>query len=142
MDFAFDNSIRYFRRNQALELLLVFYNNNRLLRMDTKYVDIRVKLETTLYNNTINIFQQSYVSYSGHSVSRSSTNVAENVQQKFVSLLLTLLRVIYTHHLPQVWNWQNVKKILTIYKNSNVLSRDAKSAYNKLIMQLRELLDM
>ncbi|KMQ94074.1 myb-binding protein 1a, partial [Lasius niger] len=43
---AFDSNIRYFRRSQALELLVILYRNNRLLNMDTK--------KSTKHNNQLN----------------------------------------------------------------------------------------
>lgn len=138
MDFAFDSSIRYFRRNQALELLLIFYNNNRLLNMDTKYTDVRMKLETTLCKNTIDTLKEMcepHVNDNGQSASCNVT-AQKKVLQKFISHLLTLLRVVYTRHLPQAWNWQTVKAVLTEYRSRNALSGDAKTAYKKLAAEI------
>ncbi|EFN85221.1 Myb-binding protein 1A [Harpegnathos saltator] len=141
VDFAFDSSIRYFRRSQALELLLIFYNNNRLhtQRMNTKCEDVRIKLETKLYNNIIYMFKEFcnlFASDNSQFLSCNVTEVQKKVQQKFIGLLLILLRVVYTSHVPQVWDWQNIKSILVIYKGQNILSKDVKSAYKKLEIKI------
>jgi len=135
VDFAFDSSIRYFRRNQALELLLIFYKNNRLLNMDTNYADMRMKLETKLCKNTIDIFKETcdlHISDNGQSTSCNNVSAQKKVLQKFIGHLLMLLRIVHARHLPQAWNWQNIKVALTKYRSQNALFGDAKTAYNKL----------
>ncbi|KAL6259582.1 hypothetical protein P5V15_009499 [Pogonomyrmex californicus] len=139
VDFAFDSSIRYFRRNQALELLLIFYNNNRLLSTDVKYADVRMKLETTLCKNIVDTFKETcdlHTSNNGQSSSCNDVNAQKKVLQKFIGHLLTLLRVVHARHLPQAWDWQAVKVALIEYKNQNAFSGDAKSAYNKLAVTI------
>lgn len=139
MDFAFDNTIRYFRRSQALELLLIFYNNSRLQRMDTTYEKEKMTLETKLYNNIIHTFGElsnPFINDNGQSVSVSVTDVPKKVQQKFIGLLLILLRVVYTSHLPQVWDWQKIQTTLSINTKRNILSKDVKLAYKKLEMKI------
>lgn len=140
MNFAFDSSIRYFRRNEALELLLILYNNNRLLHIDsTKYIDQRKKLEKTLCKNIIDTFKESsdpYASDNGQVASCNGTGVQKKVLQKFIGHLLILLRAVHTNHLPEAWNWEAVKAALTTYKSRNVLSRDTKNAYNRLAVKI------
>lgn len=141
MNFAFDSSIRYFRRSEALELLLILYNNNRLLHLDSiKYTDQRRKLEKTLCKNTIDTFVElsdaCAASDNGQVASCNGPSVQKKVLQKFIGHLLILLRAVYTNHLPEAWNWEAVKTALTTYKSKNVLSRDTKSAYNKLAVKI------
>ncbi|XP_071636162.1 myb-binding protein 1A [Temnothorax longispinosus] len=145
VDFAFDSSIRYFRRNQALELLLIFYNNNRLLNMDTKYADVRMKLETTLCKNTIDTLKETCdlrVNDNGQSASCNNVSARKKVLQKFIGHLLMLLRVVYGRHLPQAWDWQAVKAALIKYRSQNALSGDAKTAYKKLAAEIGVPLNM
>lgn len=108
--------------------------------MDTKYTDVRMKLETTLCKNTIDTLKEMYnphVNDNGQSASCNCTvTVQKKVLQKFISHLLTLLRVVYTRHLPQAWNWQTVKTVLTEYRSRNALSGDAKIAYKKLAAEI------
>ncbi|XP_011866329.1 PREDICTED: uncharacterized protein LOC105561180 [Vollenhovia emeryi] len=139
VDFAFDSSIRYFRRNQALELLLIFYNNNRLLNMDTRHVDVRMKLETTLCKNTIDTLKETCdlrVNDNGQSASCNNVGAQKKVLQKFIGHLLALLRVVHSRHLPQAWDWQSVKATLTKYRSQNALFGDAKTAYKKLAAEI------
>lgn len=107
--------------------------------MNTKYEDVRIRIETKLYNNTIHTFEELCnlrTSDTGQSSSCDVTDMQKKVQQKFIGLLLTLLRIVHTSHLPEVWDWQNIKAILTIYARQNVISKDVKSAYKKLEMQI------
>lgn len=139
MDFAFDDDIRYFRRNQALELLLIFYNNDRLLKMDTKYADVRMKLETTLYKNTIDTLKETcdvHVSDNGQSTSCNNVSAQKKVLQKFIGRLFILLRVVRVRHLPRAWDWETIKASLTKYRSQNALFGDAKTAYNKLATEI------
>ncbi|XP_014470444.1 PREDICTED: DNA polymerase V-like [Dinoponera quadriceps] len=139
VDFAFDNSIRYFRRSQALELLLIFYNNNRLQRMNTKYEHVKIEIEMKLYNNIICTFKELCnlrANDNSQSFSCNVTDVQKKVQQKFIGLLLTLLRATYTSHVPQAWDWPKMKTILAMYTRQNILPKDVKSAYKKLEMQI------
>lgn len=139
VDFAFDSSIRYFRRNQALELLLIFYNNNRLLNMDTRCADMRMKLEATLCKNTVDTLKETcdlQASDNGQSTSCNNVSAQKKVLQKFIGHLLMLLRVVHARHLPQAWDWQAVKAELTKYRSRNALFGDAKTAYNKLAAEI------
>ncbi|KAG5310642.1 DPO5 polymerase, partial [Acromyrmex insinuator] len=133
VDFAFDSSIRYFRRNQALELLLIFYNNNRLLNMSTKYIDVRMNLETTLYKNTINTFKETCNLHVNDGQSTlCNVSAQKNVLQKFIGHLLMLLRLVHARCLTKAWDWQTVKMALINYRSQYSLSGDTKIAYNKL----------
>lgn len=104
--------------------------------MDTKYADMRMKLEKSLYSNTVLTLKKLCKPCTSDNEQSHSVDVQKKVQQKFIGLLFALLRFIYTHHLPKAWNWQNVRVALIIYRNQNVLSKDAKSAYNKLWAQI------
>lgn len=105
--------------------------------MDTKYADVRMKLETMLYKNTVDTLNETcdlHVSDNGS----TSNNVSaqKKVLQKFIGHLLMLLRVVRARHLPQVWDWQIIKVALTKYRSRNVLSGDTKTAYNKLATEI------
>jgi len=144
VDFAFDSSIRYFRRNQAFELLIIFYNNNRLLNMyancDEKYVDIRTKLETLFCKHTMDTLRELCdLATSKDDQSASICNaigIERKILQKFISLLFTLLRTVHVHHLQQAWDWQTVKTMLTAYESQTNFSKDTKNSYSKLIKRI------
>ncbi|CAK9816347.1 Myb-binding protein 1A [Anthophora quadrimaculata] len=140
VDFAFDNTVRSFRRGYALEFLTVFYNNSRLVHLDTKHSHIRMKMEKTLCKNIISTFQElssTYVKVENEEIAPTNGNkIAKEVRQRYVCLLLTLLRSLYTYHLPQAWNWNDVGNLLKTYRAHVSLTKDTKAAYNKLAMQI------
>lgn len=103
--------------------------------MDTRYADVRLKLETTLCKNTIDTLKETcdlHVNDNGQSASCNNVGTQKKVLQKFIGHLLMLLRVVYARHLPQAWDWQTVKAELIKYRSRNALSGDAKTAYKKL----------
>lgn len=114
--------------------------------MEMKNADVKIKLETTLYKNTINMCKElcnSHVSDNGQFISYNGISIQKKVLQKFIGLLLTLLHAVHTHHLPQVWNWQTIKTILvTMYENQNIFSTDLKNTYKKLAKQIGISLDV
>lgn len=114
--------------------------------METNYTDVRIKLETMLYKNTIDLCNElcnAHLSDNGQLILYNDTSVQKKVLQKFVSLLLTLLHAVHAHHLPQAWNWQAVKMTLvTMYGNLSIFSTELKSAYKKLAQQMGISLDV
>lgn len=102
--------------------------------MNTKYADIRIKLETTLCKNIIDILKETCDN--GQSTSCNNVSSQKKVRQKFIGHLLILLRVVRVRHLPQAWNWQAVEMALTKYRSRNALSGDVKIAYNKLAAEI------
>ncbi|XP_076236733.1 MYB binding protein 1a [Calliopsis andreniformis] len=137
VDFAFDCTVRSFRRGYALEFLTVFYNNGRLVHLDTKHSHIRMEMEKKLCKNTISTFQELSCKAENEQVALNNGNkIGKEVKQRYISLLLTLLRNIYTQHLSQAWNWNDIKDALIMYKTHVSLAKDAKVAYNRLAIQI------
>lgn len=139
VDFAFDDNIRSFRRGYALEFLTIFYNNSRLVHLDTKHFDIRMKLEKKICKNTISIFQELsniYKIKSEQAVTSNGNEIGKEVKQRYICLLLTLLRSIHTHHLSQAWKWNNIGNVLKTYRTHVSLANDTKVAYNRLAIQI------
>lgn len=139
MDFAFDSTVRSFRRGSALEFLTIFYNNGRLVHLDTKHLNIRMKMERKLYENAISTLRELS---NTHKVANdqaslcSGIEIGKEVRQRYICLLLTLLRSLYTHHLPQAWNWNDMGNVLKMYRAHVSLAKDTKVAYNKLAVQI------
>lgn len=145
VDFAFDDNIRSFRRGYALEFLTIFYNNSRLIHLDTKHFDIRMKLEKKICKNTISIFQELsniYKIKSEQAVTSNGNEIGKEVKQRYICLLLTLLRSIHTHHLSQAWKWNNIGNVLKTYRTHVSLANDTKVAYNRLAIQIGIPLNM
>ncbi|XP_034183243.1 MYB binding protein 1a isoform X1 [Osmia lignaria lignaria] len=139
VDFAFDSSVRSFRRGYALEFLTVFYNNGRLVHLDTKHLDIRMKMEKKLCKNTINTLKElcnTNKIENEQSIQSNGSGVGKEVKQRYVWLLLSLLRSIHTQHLPEAWNWEEIGNVLTQFKINVTLVKNAKAAYNKLAIEI------
>ncbi|XP_017763658.1 PREDICTED: myb-binding protein 1A [Eufriesea mexicana] len=139
VDFAFDSTVRSFRRGYALEFLTIFYNNSRLVHSDKKHSDVRIKMEKKLYKNTISTFQglsDMYKVENRQIVATDNNKIGKEVKQRYICLLFSLLRSIYTHHLPQAWNWNNIGNVLKTYRAHVSFAKDTKAAYNRLAAQI------
>ncbi|XP_017879918.1 myb-binding protein 1A-like protein [Ceratina calcarata] len=139
VDFAFDSSVRSFRRGYALEFLILFYNNSRLVHLDTEHSDIRMEMERKLSKHTINTLEElsNVHKVKNQQINTSNGNeIGKEVRQRYICSLLTLLRSVYLHHLPQAWNWNDVANALKTYRNNVSLAKDTKTAYNRLAVQI------
>ncbi|XP_043504476.1 myb-binding protein 1A-like protein [Polistes fuscatus] len=134
VEYAFDlNTIRSFRRSQALEFLTIFYKNNRLIRSESTKNKNRIKMEKKLCENSINLLQDlCNANECKDEQLTSDENCSIKINQKFVYLFLTLLHTIHGQHLQGIWKWETIKEKLAKYRTKAVLSKDAKSAYNRL----------
>ncbi|XP_068980107.1 myb-binding protein 1A [Bombus flavifrons] len=139
VDFAFDSTVRSFRRGYALEFLIIFYSNSRLVHLDNRHSDVRMKLEKTLCRCTMTTLQEIINMHKIENeqvVTSNGTAIGKEVRQRYIFLLLTLLRSIYMHHLKQAWNWNDIGNILTTYRAHVSLAKDTKVAYNRLAVQI------
>ncbi|CAD1478873.1 unnamed protein product [Heterotrigona itama] len=137
VDFAFDSTVRSFRRGYALEFLTIFYNNSRLINLNTEHSSIRMKLEKKLCRNTISTLQEIINTHKNkQAVTANGTEIGKEIRQRYIYLLLILLRSIYTRHLQQAWNWNDIGKVLATYRTRASLGKDTKVAYNRLAVQI------
>nr|XP_033331334.1 myb-binding protein 1A [Megalopta genalis] len=139
VDFAFDVTIRSFRRRYALDFLTVFYHNRRLVNVDTIRSDTRIKMEKKLYKNVINTLQELSNVHGVENkqpILNNGNEIGKEVKQRYVYNLLLLLRYIYIQHVPKAWDWEDVKKALASYKTHASLGKDTKTAYNRLAAQI------
>ena len=144
VDYAFDNTIRPFRRSQALEFLTIFYRNNRLVK-EEEHNGVRHKMEKKLCSNSLNLLEElvaAQQNINGETSQDNSTDLGKEVKQKFVGLLLTLLNAVYSQHLPKAWNWKSIAKAIAEYRTNVTLSKDTKSAYNRLASQIGAPINM
>ncbi|XP_015516258.2 myb-binding protein 1A-like protein [Neodiprion lecontei] len=128
VEFAFDNEIRPFRRNQALELLDIFYHNNRLIQTDRSHAKIRKVMETNISHKSVELLEELG--------QNKNTEATHRVKQKFVYLLFTLLHTIKHQHQSSFCDWEAVGTTMAIYRSKSSLAKDAKRAYNRLANQL------
>ncbi|XP_063979365.1 uncharacterized protein LOC135163664 [Diachasmimorpha longicaudata] len=121
-DYAFDASIRSFRRGQALEFLTVFYRNHRLITRDSE--GVKENLERILARNCLELFQELGEKANGEG--------KKEVRQKFVGALWKLLHAVHSKQAEGVWDWAKVGETMAQYRGGVSLSKDAKTAYNRL----------
>ncbi|XP_034946245.1 myb-binding protein 1A [Chelonus insularis] len=133
IDYAFDRSIRPFRRGQAIDLLITFYRNSILVKNE-EYTDLRNKIEKKLCLNCIQLLEESVRQNvpNGESNENQNNETTKETKHKFVYLLWTLLNIIYPIHLPKAWDWEKMANAMTEFRKCNTLSRDAKKPFNKL----------
>ncbi|XP_076642327.1 MYB binding protein 1a [Halictus rubicundus] len=139
VDFAFDDTIRSFRRKHALEFLTVFYQNRRLVHLDTKHSDTRIKMEKKLCKNVVNTLQELSNMHrveNKQPVLNNGNEIGKEVKQRYVYNLLLLLRHIYIQHAPKAWNWEDIKKALITYRAHASLAKDTRTACNRLAAQI------
>ncbi|XP_012288300.1 DNA polymerase V [Orussus abietinus] len=137
VDFAFDSSIRSFRRGQALEFLTIFYRNDRLIRSDEEHTKVRLKMEKKLCETSIKLLQELNSNSSNNETSITNKDKGTGkVRQKFICLLFTLLHTVRSHQIPQAWDWNTVAKSMAAYRVLVTLAKDAKTAYNRLASQI------
>ncbi|XP_011495730.1 PREDICTED: DNA polymerase V [Ceratosolen solmsi marchali] len=129
VNFSFDNSIRFYRRRQALEFLKVFYSNIRMIIADEQK-DKRRIIESNLYRLAINELQIN--SKQNTENGKITTNVGKEIRQKYICNLFTLLSTIHVHHIPESWDWTKIGESIANYRSTVTLAKDAKSAYYKL----------
>ncbi|CAD6207966.1 GSCOCG00003224001-RA-CDS [Cotesia congregata] len=138
IDYAFDNTIRSYRRSQALEFMIIFYHNHRLMKSEEDS-NLRLNIEKKLCKNTVKLFQELTTHQDKYNNECSKTDndvTSKELRQKFVGLLWTLLSAIYPHQLPKAWNWKSIALLITEYREKNSFSKDAKTAYKKLASQI------
>lgn len=133
MEFAFDDTIRSFRRGQALEFLTIFYKNGRLIHSEsTKYSEIQFQMEKILFIRTVGIFEKFNDLEKGHDNNNTSS---KEIKQKFTCLLLNLLYYVRgVNRSSNVWDWQRVARLIADYRSLVSFSKDTKSAYNRLAL--------
>lgn len=122
VDIPFNNEIRPFRRSQALELLRLFYMNNRFRLSNVETFNKKIlPLETKLSADTINFLRT------------LSENPKEcKVKEKFICNLFNLLHAVKNIGGNENCDWVTIGNLIREYRSHVSLSKDAKTAYNKL----------
>ncbi|KAF5287040.1 hypothetical protein FQA39_LY16154 [Lamprigera yunnana] len=125
--FVFEKEIRPFRRNQALELLRIFYSNRR---MDDTYKNFLCNIETS---------EKTFCT----DVVKTLNNYCrciktEQIKEKFVYNLFNLLKVISNRAMKNTKvDWQKIGDKIREFRSHIPLSRDTKVIYNQLCKQLQ-----
>ncbi|XP_065171118.1 myb-binding protein 1A [Atheta coriaria] len=123
VSYVFDEEIRPFRRRQALELLKIFYLNNRLIAANKEtFVKKLSKSENKLNNNVVEFLERKeYTS-----------------KEPFVSGVFLLLAAIKNCcHQTEVFDWAKIGELAREYRSGIALTNDGKTAFSKLCNALK-----
>ncbi|CAH1163207.1 unnamed protein product [Phaedon cochleariae] len=124
LQYVFDEEVKPFKKNQALELLKLFYNNKRYLNNEPA----KIKEELTADHEC---FSENVIS-----LLKSLLN-ENNVKDRFISNLFDLLSAIKTCGLNiDNIQWIDISEHVREYRSTVSFSKDAKTAFNKLCARL------
>lgn len=116
---VFDENVRPFKRSQALDMLRMFYLNNRFISGCTDAEKLKLKkLERNIVHKT------------------AATLINEEgvkLKDKFVTNLFNLLQAVKKSPLEsEVELWKSLGETIRAYRSGVTLSKDSKSSYTKL----------
>lgn len=118
--------IKPFKKAQALELLKIFFANQRFLSQSPNKYKKKLKVGVE------NFIQQTIELFEG-----MCENPAENkVKEKFLCNLFHVLTGIKSSPLKFEFDWEKVGNVVREYRTFVSFSKDAKTAYNKLCSNL------
>ncbi|KAJ8917318.1 hypothetical protein NQ315_002339 [Exocentrus adspersus] len=125
LSYVFSEEVKPFKKNQALELLKLFYSNHR-------YLDIKpVKIAETLVEHHRSFFKNVNDFFKA-----LCENPEKTTKEKFVSSLFALLSAMKTSRLSIENNWNDIASNVRDYRSFVTFSKDAKTAFNKLCNHL------
>lgn len=124
--YIFDDDVKPFKKNQATELLRVFYQNQRFLGANVEKVIQCLKNHHEQFSENIVTF---FVAL--------CDKPDKNIKEKFVCSLFSLLTVIKTCCL-KVGNidWTKIAEVIRKYRSQVTFSKDARRSFNKLCNRL------
>ncbi|XP_044261634.1 rDNA transcriptional regulator pol5 [Tribolium madens] len=125
--FVFANSIRPFRRSQAVELLKIFFNNHRFFTMhseESKSVEGHTR---NFLRDCVDFFREFY-----------ANPTERKVKEKFLAALFELLAQLKGNFLGQDFeNWGVLGDSVRDCRSILTFSKDTKVAFNKLCNSLK-----
>lgn len=125
--YIFEDNVKVFRKSQAAELATLFYSNQRYL--STKPEEIKETL-----NDSHSEFSLNIVTMFKNFCDNSNT---KNASEKFLCHIFKLLSAMKSCCLSiDSIKWPEIAEIIREYRSSVSLSKDAKSAFNKLCDRL------
>lgn len=118
---AFDDDIRPFRRSQALELLRIFYQTNRLrVENPEAYGKHTAPVEAAVLDRSVQLLR----------ATQSPSGL--KVKEKYISNLFNLLSTMKSGAPGESPDWAAIGELARQYRSTVALAKDAKVAYNKL----------
>ncbi|CAH0548937.1 unnamed protein product [Brassicogethes aeneus] len=127
LDFIYDSSIKQFKKSQALELLKIFFTNQRYLSQNPEKLRGKIAEKVSTFVHTTTDFFKDL-----------SANITENkVKEKFLCNLFGVLASIKCCPLKfEGIHWPTLAENVREYRTHVSFSKDAKTAFNKLCNSL------
>lgn len=125
MGFIFAPSVRPFRRNQALELLKLFYNNHRFFKTHKDELVSIQDCQTSFLQDTLG-FCKEFV----------ANPTERKIKEKFICSLFGLLYEIKASNCASDFPWEQIGQNVTELRSYVTISKDTKVAFNKLCRSL------
>ncbi|RZB39406.1 DNA pol phi domain containing protein, partial [Asbolus verrucosus] len=124
--YVFTKTVRPFRRNQAMELMKLFYNNHRFINSHQEEVKQIEESTVNFLLDCVGFFREFCGNPSGR-----------KVREKFICNLFELLSEIKTCILGSCFkSWDAVGDAVRDCRSQMTLSKDTKAAFNKLCKNL------
>lgn len=127
LEYIFDSEVKPFKKNQATELLKIFYLNQRYLNPNKDKITEALKDQHETFSDSLITF---FTDLRGETHDGS-------VKEKFVCSLFNLLSTMKTCclNLDNI-NWKKIGELVSEYRSHVTFSKDAKSSFNRLCQRL------
>lgn len=125
LSYVFSDNVKPFKKNQALELLKLFYLNNRYLNLKPEKIKEKLSEEHSQFFENVNNLLKSLCK-----------DLGKGVKEKFISNLFGVLTAMKTSRLNIEINWTEIAENIREYRSYVTFSKDAKTAFNKLCNHL------
>ncbi|XP_018562752.1 myb-binding protein 1A-like protein [Anoplophora glabripennis] len=125
LDYVFSDDVKPFKKNQALELLRLFYANHRYLSTKPEKIKKKLSEEHSRFAENVNNLFKSLCD-----------NPERAVKEKFISGLFNVLATMKTSRLNIEINWEKIAENVREYRSFVTFSKDAKSSFNRLCNHL------
>lgn len=124
INFAFDENVRPFRRNQALDLLKIYFMNSRLLNANKETFQSSFdEYGSVLTEKVVNLF--------------SDVSTESKLKEKFFCSLFGALTAIKRSPFDQsTIDWKKVGELATEYRTKISFSKDTKISFKNLCKSL------
>lgn len=126
LNFLFDENIKQFKKSQVLELLIMFYSNQRFLSQNLDNVQ-------DIMSANENEFCIKLVAFLN---SLSEEPDRKDIKDRFICLLFNFLTILKNSSVKININWTDLGNYVREYRSHKSLSTDAKSAFSKLCRSL------
>ncbi|KAJ8931338.1 hypothetical protein NQ314_015747 [Rhamnusium bicolor] len=126
-EYIFSEDIKPFKKSQALELLRLFYTNQRYLSTNPEKIkEMLSSIHLEFSSNVLTLFKN-----------LCENPIQKNVREKFICNLFHLLTAVKCSRLNiDNISWSEIAESVRKYRSYVTFSKDAKTAFRKLCNQL------